>query len=198
MSKTDNFTTTKIKEIARDQRVSEIVLSDFIIQESDVFLTVLEQLSFAEQDMLKNLINQLKSKKTDNPVNPRTLLVIHNLMNLTNVDSIKNFINKILLNSLTFDLRNKEQPMAIFKDEQNNDDRDKKYYVQKTDEADKLHIFHIVIGNDKSPEVRKQYNEPAIRFIRKMIMTATSKRFDLINAFINFLIKNSKKYLNGN
>jgi hypothetical protein len=38
------------------QKVSEIVPSDFIIKESDVLITVLEQLSFAEQDMLVKMI----------------------------------------------------------------------------------------------------------------------------------------------
>ena len=90
----------KIKSIARDQRVSEIVLSDFIIQESDVLITVLEQLSFAEQEMLKNLINQLKSKKVENnTVRPKKLLVIHNLMNFTDVETINNFVKNTLLNN---------------------------------------------------------------------------------------------------
>ena len=48
--------------MARDQKVSEYVLSDFIIEQSDVIIAVLEQLSFIEQDMLKNLIYQLKEK----------------------------------------------------------------------------------------------------------------------------------------
>jgi hypothetical protein len=38
------------------QKVSEIVPSDFIIKESDVLITVLEQLSFAEQDMRVKMI----------------------------------------------------------------------------------------------------------------------------------------------
>jgi hypothetical protein len=46
-----------IRNIARDQKVTEIAINDFIIQESDVLITVLEQLSFNEQEMLKNLIN---------------------------------------------------------------------------------------------------------------------------------------------
>ena len=134
----------KIKSIARDQRVSEIVLSDFIIQESDVLITVLEQLSFAEQEMLKNLINQLKSKKVENnTVRPKKLLVIHNLMNFTDVETINNFVKNTLLNSLTFDLRKGKQPMSNFKGGD-----DKKYiYVQKVDELDKLdklQIIHII------------------------------------------------------
>ena len=198
MSKKKKLDNAQIKEIARDQRVSEIVLSDFIIQESDVLITVLEQLSFAEQDMLKNLINQLKSKKSNvYNINDKKLLVIHNLMNFKDVKSINKFIENTLLNSLTFNIKNKEQPMDIFQNGKYND-TDKMFYVQKTDESDKLEIFHIIMGNDDSEDVRKMFNEPAIRFIKKVITTATSRKFKLIDKFVSFIIKNSKKYLNGN
>ena len=188
----------EIKNIARDQRVSEIVLSDYIIQESDVLITVIEQLSFAEQEMLKNLINQLKSKRVDaNSVHAKKLLVIHNLMNFRDINTINNFIETTLLNSLTFDLRNGKQPMTIFP-ENIIDDTNKYIYVQKTGELDKLQIIHIIIGNEYIPEIKKQYNEPAIRYIRKAIKVATLRQIDLIENFKNFIIKNSQKYINGN
>ena len=193
----DKSKTEHIKNIARDQRVSEIVLSDFIIKESDVLITVLEQLSFAEQDMLKNLINQLKSKKMEaNSIREKKLLVIHNLMNFTNIETIDNFIENTLLKSLTFDLRKGRQSMTNFK-EGNIDDRDKFIYVQKTENVDKLKIFHIIVGNDFVPEVRKKYNEPAIRFIRKAIKIGSARKTDLIEDFKNFIIQNSQKYLSG-
>ena len=193
----DKSKTERIKNIARDQRVSEIVLSDFIIKESDVLITVLEQLSFAEQDMLKNLINQLKSKKTEaNSIKEKKLLVIHNLMNFTNIETINNFIENTLLKSLTFDLRKGKQSMTNFK-EHNIDDREKYVYVQKTENIDKLKIFHIIVGNDFVPEVKKKYNEPAIRFIRKAIKIGSARKTDLIEDFKNFIIQNSQKYLSG-
>ena len=57
----DNTTTSNDKKkllriLLEIQKVSEIVPSDFIIKESDVLITVLEQLSFAEQDMLVKMI----------------------------------------------------------------------------------------------------------------------------------------------
>jgi hypothetical protein len=57
----DNTTTANDKKkllriLLEIQKVSEIVPSDFIIKESDVLITVLEQLSFAEQDMLVKMI----------------------------------------------------------------------------------------------------------------------------------------------
>ena len=193
----DKSKTEYIKNIARDQRVSEIVLSDFIIKESDVLITVLEQLSFAEQDMLKNLINQLKSKKMEaNSIKKKKLLVIHNLMNFTNVKTIDNFIKNTLLKSLTFDLRKGKQPMTNFK-EGNIDDRDKCVYVQKTENMDKLQIIHIIVGNYFVTEVREKYNEPAIRFIRKAIKIGSARKTNLIEDFKNFIIQNSQKYLSG-
>ena len=187
----------EIKNIARDQRISEIVLSDFIIQEADVLITVLEQLSFAEQEMLKNLLNQLKSKKSrnNNLVNPKKLIVIHNLMNLTDINSINRFIKNILLKSFTFKLYPRK--LQIIKKENGIDDTKRLCYIQKTKDIDNLEIFHLIFGNDSNPEIRKEFNEPGIRFIRDAIEGGTQKEFDLIENFKNFITNNSIKYLNG-
>jgi hypothetical protein len=53
-------------------------------------------------------------------------------MNFTKVKTIDNFIKNTLLKNLTFDLRNGKQPLTNFK-EGNIDDRNKFYYVQKTE-----------------------------------------------------------------
>ena len=187
----------EIKNIARDQRISEIVLSDFIIQEADVLITVLEQLSFAEQEMLKNLLNQLKSKKStnNNLVNPKKLIVIHNLMNLTDINSINRFIKNILLKSFTFKLYPRK--FQIIKKENGIDDTKRLCYIQKTKDIDNLEIFHLIFGNDSNLEIRKEFNEPGIRFIRDAIEGGTQKEFDLIENFKNFITTNSIKYLNG-
>ena len=187
----------EIKNIARDQRISEIVLSDFIIQEADVLITVLEQLSFAEQEMLKNLLNQLKSKKStnNNLVNPKKLIVIHNLMNLTDVNSINRFIDNVLLKSFTFKLY--QRKLQIIKKENGIDDTKRFCYIQKTKDIDNLEIFHLIFGNDSNSEIRKEFNEPGIRFIRDAIEGGTQKEFDLIENFKNFITTNSIKYLNG-
>lgn len=187
----------EIKNIARDQRISEIVLSDFIIQEADVLITVLEQLSFAEQEMLKNLLNQLKSKKStnNNLVNPKKLIVIHNLMNLTDINSINRFIKNILLKSFTFKLYPRK--FQIIKKENGIDDTKRLCYIQKTKDIDNLEIFHLIFGNDSNSEIRKEFNEPGIRFIRDAIEGGTQKEFDLIENFKNFITTNSIKYLNG-
>ena len=185
-----------IKNIARDQKVTEIALNDFIIQNSNVIITVLEQLSFAEQDMLKNLINQLKQiqNKEKNKNNSRKrLLVIHNLMNISTIDGIKKFIDEILLNSLTFYLI--KQSMA--NDDIEYGDVNRYIYVQYVNPEDKIEIIHLVVGNDQKEEIKREYNEPAFRYIRKNIKTAEAQNFDIINCFKEFIIENSKNYIEG-
>ena len=195
-----------IRKISRDQKISEILLSDFIIQESNILIAVLEQLSFAEQEMLRTLIERLKQKEIKG-VQKRSLIVIHNLMNISTVEDIKKFIDNTLLKSLTFSL----EPQSMGFNEEY-DDSKSYFYIQNTESneesqnnensedniqevPDKLEIIHLVVGNDSIKEVRETFNEPAFRFIRDKITINTTRKFDIIKSFKDFIIKNSKKFM---
>lgn len=128
-------------------------------------------------------------------INNRKLIVIHNLMNITNVDGIKKYIEDILYKSLTFTIITKKQMSNFAKGKIN--DTNKYIYIQKTDEIDKLEIQHIIIGNDNEEEIKKEFNEPAFRYIKKEITVASQRKFDIIESFIQFVIKDSKNYLDG-
>ena len=125
-----------------DQAITEIVLSDFIIQESNILIAMMEQLSFEEQRMLSTLIERLK-KKDIKGLQKRKLLVIHNLMNISTVDGIKQFIRDILLKSLTFRL----EKQSMWKNAEF-DDSKKYVYVQIIDNEkeneNKLEIIHLI------------------------------------------------------
>ena len=180
-----------IKTIARDQKVTEIALNDFIIQESNVLITVVEQLSFAEQEMLKILINQIKECQNKNTnqkdCSPKRLLVIHNLMNISKIEDINEFINKTLTRSLTFSLQKQNMSNDGFNDR----------YVYPQANSEDIEIVHIVIGDDNNDIIRKELNEPAFDYIRKNITTSDAKKFDIVESFKDFIIKNSKNYIEG-
>ena len=187
------FKDNNIKDFIRDQAITEIVLSDFIIQESNILITVLEQLSFEEQEMLKTLIERLKKKEAKG-IQKRRLIVIHNLMNITNVNDIYNFVNDVILKSLTFKL----ESQSMRKNEEF-DDSDKKIYVQiidnENENINKLEIIHLIFGNDANEEIRKEFNEPALRYIRDYITINSLRKFDIVKSFKEFITKNSTKYL---
>ena len=181
-----------IRKVARDLKVTEIALNDFIIQESDVLITVLEQLSFNEQEMLKNLINQITLFEhnyiKENKSVIKRLIIIHNLMNITNIEGINKFINDVLLKSLTFSLtEQKITNLGIT------------IYIQNLyqDKKPNIEIIHLIIGNDNDKEIRTNFNEPAFEYIRKNIRTQVAKKFEIIEKFKNFIIQNSKNYFEG-
>jgi hypothetical protein len=189
------FKNKDIKAIGKDQKFTEIFLSDFIIQEANVLIAVVEQLSFEEQEMLKTLIERLKQKDISG-IQRRKLIVIHNLMNITKVEDIKKFVNEVLFNSLTFSL----EPQSMGKNDEV-DDSDKYFYVQKLDIEEnnssveyKLDIIHLIMGNDEEDAIKEEFNEPALRFIRDHIIVNTSRKFDVVKAFKDFIIKKSNKY----
>ena len=171
----------KIREIARDQLVCEYILSQFILEKATVIILVLEQLSYAEQMMLKNIIQQLNDKK-------KKLLVIHNLMNLNSIEEIKEFIENTLLKSLTFKLRRCK--MRLFEEKENLNNY---YYRQQGMENNNLEIFHLIFGNEDKDEIKKYYNDPLIDFIRKFVKTGYAEKFDLIEEFRKFFIEQSLK-----
>lgn len=181
-----------IRNVARDQKVTEIALNDFIIKESDVIITVLEQLSFSEQEMLKNLINQIRYGNYLSKANKcikKRLIVIHNLMNISTVEGIKKFIKEVLLKSLTFSLE--EQ---ITKHKVN-------IYIQNLDKhidkKEMIEIIHIIVGDDSNETIKNEFNEPAFDFIRKNITTKVGNDFNILERFKNFIIENSKNYIEG-
>ena len=188
----DNNENLDIKVIARDQKITEILLSDFIIQESNILIAVLEQLSYVEQDILKTLIERLR-KKVIKSIERRKLIVIHNLMNISTVKDIKKFIEEKLLRSLTFEL----DPQSMGKSDDDFDDSDKFVYIQTINDEnkDKLDIIHLIIGNDHIREIREAYNEPAFRYIRDHIVVETTKGFDIISSFKNYITKNANEFM---
>ena len=186
----------KIRNVARDQKVTEIALNDFIIEESDVLIAVLEQLSFNEQEMLKNLINQIKNyginTSKDELSDTKRLIVIHNLMNISSVEGIEKFIHDVLLKSLTFNLKMqniKKNGINIYSQIINQDkDSNKRPYLE---------IVHVIVGDDKNEEIRQKYNEPAFDFIRRNIKTQVGRKFNVLERFKDFIIENSKIYFEG-
>ena len=182
-----------VRSIIKDQKVCEILLSDFIMKECNILIAVVEQLSFAEQEMIISLTERLRLKELYNNIDKRKLIIIHNLMNINKTEDIETFVKDTLLKSMTFKLET-----HFIEDHQ-----DKKYNLTVYDQMiendnSKLDIVHVVIGNDKVKEVREKYNEPAFKYIRDYIKIDEAKKFDILESFKEFIKDNYKKFINTN
>ena len=174
---------------ARDQKICEVILSNFILEKSNVLIAVVEQLSYVEQTMLQNLTNQLKDivRKNNNDHTSfyKKLIVIHNLYNLKNIKEIDDFIAKTLLKSFTFKLEKIKGD--IFEDVKQGNI----YVYRQNINENNLEIVHLIFGDENNKEIKKFFNEPVINYIRNSIIASNSIKFDLIESFKDFLINNS-------
>ena len=173
-------------KMVKDQKLTEYIIQDFIINEAIIPIVVLGQLTFTGQMFLLNFIKKIEKKNNGNKhLMKNQLIVIHNLLNITKIESIQKYIDNTLLKSATFILR-KEKYM-------NNESYDNKGYFYEQNN-NYVKIFHFVIGNDSINEIKKEYNEPAINKIRNIIKFSYQKKYDFINSFKDLIINNSRKY----
>ena len=183
--KRNEVTDEKLKEKAKDKLVTEYFLQNFIMDSSDIIIAVVGLLTFQEQKFLnkiKSQISKLNYKKT--------LFVIHNLMTLTTVDQVKNYINNTLMNSATFDL---EKTTKITTKISNGEKVE--YFFEK---KSKIRIIHLIFANEGS-EAGKFYNNFALEFIENSFQEITDiKSFDVIENFKERFIGLSKILMENN
>ena len=152
---------------------------------SDIIIAVVGLLTFQEQKFLnkiKSQISKLNYKKT--------LFVIHNLMTLTTVDQVKNYINNTLMNSATFDL---EKTTKITTKISNGEKVE--YFFEK---KSKIRIIHLIFANEGS-EAGKFYNNFALEFIENSFQEITDiKSFDVIENLKERFIGLSKILMENN
>ena len=116
------------------------------------------------------------------------MIVIHNLMNITDIYGINKFIDEVLLKSLTFSLTVQKIEKLKINIYKQNLYQDKKQNIE---------IIHLIVGNDKIKDIKEKFNEPAFEFIRNNITTQDAKKFDILEQFKNFIIQNSNEYFEG-
>ena len=172
----------EIRLLSRDQLICEDTLSGFIMENCSVLIIVLEQLSYVEQIVLNSIINKMK-----NYHNVNKLIVVHNLKNIQTVNEINNFVDDILLKSLTFSLSK-----ASYDKFKKNVNQNNFYYQQRHTQLD---IFHLIIGDEYNEEIKNYFNKPAFKFIREEIRIAKQKQIVLLEDFRKYIIIHSKEFL---
>ena len=180
----------KVNAICRDKTQSEIFLQNFVIEHSNIIIAVVGQMTYSEQKMLNRI------KKYGN----KTLYVIHNLMNFETKEQVENYIDETLKKLMSCEL--KEQTFVIFNEdagtsEKEQDEQNKLYYTEylKTNDKEKT-VTHIILASDRSEETKKYYNEPGIKYLKKLLQAnTTGKKVDIIQKTIEYLAKTSGEFM---
>ena len=127
----------EVERKSRDLKSSEKFLRDFIINNSNIIILVVNQLTLSEQKSLY----QLKTEK-----NFDEIFILHNLCNFYERAQIEDYVEKTIINSMYFNLRkNYFEPK-----DKNEDTIDLPYYFieeQKENNKTKFLKCHLITGN---------------------------------------------------
>ena len=172
------------KEKSREKLITELFLQNYIINNSDILLIVVGIMTYSEQKLLNKIKLQLKNSKYN-----KNLFVIHNLMTFTKMDQVKEYIDNILLKSVTFKL-DEGHKISISTEKING-----LYYIEKDDDKSyDFKIYHYIMANEGS-EAGNYYNEFTKNQLNKFFIVAKDEPFDVINTIKERFIDMSKEML---
>ena len=174
----------EIALISRDKKVTETFLQNFIINNANIVILVIGQLTFSEQKMYNKLKN-LKKK----------LFVVHNLFNFVGINQVTDYIDNILTQTMMMKLERQSyvnfEASSVVNSEVN---ENKYYFIEKIKQDNKERIItHIVIAKEhENSEAGNYFNPPALKFLRALVGAEVSQqKFDVIKSLKNHLVTSS-------
>jgi hypothetical protein len=196
-----NSVNEEIEEYARDKLLSENFLQKFIIHKSNILLVVVGNMTLSEQKLLARVKAQSEQQ----------IIVIHNLLNFTSKEQVKDYINNTLLKLKMIKLeRNVYQTFAdenTKEDKKNNEkEKENKKEIDKQKEKENIFYFveekektvHVILSNEYS-EAGKYYNNSTIKYLKKKIdITDNRRSFKVIDEVMEFFLKTSNDIIEEN
>lgn len=143
-----------IVDLARDRSHTELLIQKYIIQNSNILLIIVSNLTYSDQ----KLINRLKLNAKD-----KKLFIIHNLKDFTEIRQVKEYIKNNLFQWLNI--------IEIIMPSETNDDLNNIFYQELKDSKD---ISHFIYAREGS-EAGSYYNISTEKFLLKTIRTHTTR-----------------------
>ena len=164
----------KVEKKARDLKMSEKFLRNFILKNAKIIIVVVNQLSLNEQQFLYDLKTEID--KYDQ------IFVVHNLYHLYTMDDINKYIKETIESSIYFNLK------KLNFDKDDDEDMNKNnffYFVEEINYSGKkkANIIHFLMGNHDNNKDLKDFNEKCINELKNEIYNNPSNvEFDIQKA----------------
>jgi HSP20 family molecular chaperone IbpA len=141
-------------------------LKNLLINNSQIILVVVNQLSLAEQIFLYQLKNQRNFDQ---------LFIIHNLFNFETREDLEDYIENTIVRSIYFDIS--KHYYDIENESQNNINRPYYFVESQDNNGNKSLIVHFFLGNieTKDPWISK-FNNETIKIIKQKMHVCPAKR----------------------
>ena len=177
----DNEKNEIFKEKSREKLITELFLQNYIVNNSDILIVVVDSLSFSEQKLLLKVKKEMERAKRKIP-----LYIIHNLKTFITIKQVEDYIENTLLKSATFKLEKSHNINTKY-----NHISDIHCYNEITQDKDQK-IVHFIYANEGSPAGEK-YNNFGLDYIEKAYQGIFGLQpFDVIESIKERYIKVSK------
>ena len=178
------------REKSREKLITELFLQNYIVNNSDILIVVVDSLSFSEQKLLMKVKREMERSKRTIP-----LYIIHNLKTFVSKEQVKDYIQSTMLKSATFTL---ERGINISTKLSKNKDEVYNYYENDQDKDKSQKIFHLIYANESSP-AGKMYNPYALNFIESSYQNIIGLQpFDVISSIKERYMRISKDIIEKN
>ena len=176
------------REKSREKLITELFLQNYIVNNSDILIVVVDSLSFSEQKLLMKVKKEMERSKKVIP-----LYIIHNLKSYSSKKQVEDYIKETLLKSATFTLEEGHKITVDMKEITGT------YFYEVDKDKDKLQkTFHLLYAYEGS-EAGRIYNKFTLSFIEKSYQQVTYlESFDVIETLKDRYIKVSKDIIEKN
>ena len=165
-----------IEKLVNDRHITDYFIQKFILEKSDIFICVVENLTLTAQKFINRIIKYYANKK---------IFIVHNLKTFIQRNQVEEYIKNTLLQSLTFDLE-KEKYYSLETPKKGQKEQNQYYYKQKL--KDNKTIIHLIIANQNS-DAGKFYNPFAIDYINSHLsLVKVKKPFNIVKNLKEFLV----------
>ena len=180
-----------INELEKYNIQTDNFLINFILKKSNFVICVVGYLNFNEQKLLSKLKAKDEEYKKEFK-QLKKLFIIHNLKDFSTKEEVFQYINNVLLKSITFQLIENETQIAQTTMNINNNT---KYFIEKNIDKE-MEIYHLIIAKEDS-EAGKYFNESTYTLITQHYNSFHFfNTFDLIKEIKEEIKLNSKNIFN--
>eukprot|EP01016_Furgasonia_blochmanni_P044570 TRINITY_DN6204_c0_g1_i2.p1 TRINITY_DN6204_c0_g1~~TRINITY_DN6204_c0_g1_i2.p1 ORF type:complete len:482 (+),score=30.72 TRINITY_DN6204_c0_g1_i2:122-1447(+) len=172
-------TNKDIKESIAAREITELFLSNFLFDTSDVILIVVGKLTRMDQRLLRNICDKYKNQE---------VVVIHNLQNICYVCYAEDIIGEDIINAFPV------QQLCVSEILLGPDGLSQRIWVE-TQPSRNRPITHVVMAREGT-EAGAFYNTSCLNYIKKVLHTdSRSRKFDLVGDLVQYAERSLNDYV---
>lgn len=170
-----------MENLIKDCRIAEVLIQTFVLEESDIILIVVGQLTFADQILIHRVRKQFQKNTT------KKIYIIHNFFTLSTREEVEQAVE----NDITSVFDVEEQTIPALDQKAPAGSQNSVMYIDKR----QRNIVHLIMARENSDSGRFYNNSVKIFLSLVTLQTASRRHFDPVASLTRYLTKTISEYI---